>query len=71
MIVENFKKEFDVIGFGEIMLRLSPPNKERISQGEVFEKRAGGSELNVVSGISSLGLRTGIVELSTELATMA
>lgn len=55
------KKEFDVVGFGEVMLRLSPPNKERISQGEVFEKRAGGSELNVVSGISSLGLRTGIV----------
>ena len=62
MIKDDFnKKEFDVIGFGEIMLRLSPLNKERISQGEVFEKRAGGSELNVVSGISSLGLRTGIV----------
>ncbi|MDK2879148.1 MAG: hypothetical protein PWR06_1864, partial [Thermoanaerobacteraceae bacterium] len=29
------KKEFDVVGFGEVMLRLSPPNKERISQGEV------------------------------------
>lgn len=57
----NEKKEFDVIGFGEVMLRLSPPNKERISQGELFEKKAGGSELNVVSGISQLGLRTGIV----------
>lgn len=62
MIKDDFnKKEFDVIGFGEIMLRLSPLNKERISQGEVFEKKAGGSELNVVSGISSLGLRTGII----------
>jgi 2-dehydro-3-deoxygluconokinase len=57
----GINKDFDVIGFGEVMLRLSPPNKERISQGEVFEKRAGGSELNVVSGISSLGLRTGII----------
>lgn len=55
------KTEFDAIGFGEVMLRLSPPDKERISQGEVFEKRAGGSELNVVSGISALGLRTAIV----------
>lgn len=54
-------KEFDVIGFGEVMLRLSPPNKERISQGEMFEKKAGGSELNVVSGISLLGLRTGMI----------
>ena len=54
-------REFDVIGFGEVMLRLSPPNKERISQGKVFEKKAGGSELNVVSGISLLGLRTGMI----------
>ncbi|MGB3963448.1 MAG: sugar kinase [Tepidanaerobacteraceae bacterium] len=63
MIINNEcrNREFDVIGFGEVMLRLSPPNKERISQGEVFEKRAGGSEFNVVSGISMLGLRTGII----------
>jgi len=36
-------------------------NKERLLNGETFEKRAGGSELNVVSGISLLGLRTGII----------
>ncbi len=57
----NDQKEFDVVGFGEVMLRLSSPSKERISQGEMFEKKAGGSELNVVSGISLLGLRTGII----------
>lgn len=55
------KKEFAVLGLGEVLLRLSPPNKERILNGETFEKRAGGSELNVVSGISLLGLRTGII----------
>ena len=54
-------KEFAVLGLGEVLLRLSPPNKERILAGDVFEKRAGGSELNVVSGISLLGLRTGII----------
>ena len=54
-------KEFAVLGLGEVLLRLSPPNKERILAGEVFEKRAGGSELNVVSGISLLGLRTGMI----------
>ncbi len=54
-------KDFAVLGLGEVLLRLSPPNKERILAGEVFEKRAGGSELNVVSGISLLGLRTGII----------
>ena len=55
------KKNFTVIGLGEVMLRLSPVGKERISYCETFEKMAGGSELNVVSGISMLGLRTGIV----------
>ena len=54
-------KPFKVLGIGEVMLRLSPAGKERISYSETFEKRAGGSELNVVSGISMLGLRTGIV----------
>jgi 2-dehydro-3-deoxygluconokinase len=43
------------------MLRLSPAGKERISQSDLFEKHAGGSEFNVVSGLSLLGLRTGIV----------
>ena len=55
------KKSFDMMSFGEIMLRLSPPQNERMVRGEVFEKRAGGSELNVASGISLLGLRTGII----------
>ena len=63
MIKKIVTKEsnFDVIGFGEVMLRLSPTGNERISKGEAFEKRVGGSELNVVSGISLLGMRTGII----------
>lgn len=61
--MDIFKKdtEFDIIGMGEVMLRLSPPNKEIISQSETFEKNAGGSELNVVSGAAMLGVRTAIV----------
>ncbi len=55
------KRSFDALGIGEVMLRLSPHGKERISYSEVFEKMAGGSELNVVGGISMLGLRTGII----------
>ena len=47
--------------FGEIMLRLSPPRHARIVDGDIFEKRAGGAELNVASGVALLGLRTGIV----------
>lgn len=61
MEIKMEKKNFDALTFGEIMLRLSPTINERIVAGEVFEKCAGGSELNVSSGISLLGLRTGII----------
>ena len=57
----NENKEFDALAFGEILLRLSAPVNDRIVSSNVFEKRAGGAELNVVSGISLLGLRTGII----------
>lgn len=53
--------EFDMISFGEVMLRLSPPDKEKISQSESFEKNAGGSELNVASGAAMLGIRSAVV----------
>ncbi|MBR5241943.1 MAG: sugar kinase [Clostridia bacterium] len=55
------KRSYAVLGMGEVMLRLSPIGRERLSYSEAFEKRAGGSELNVVSGISMLGLRTGMI----------
>jgi len=55
------KKEFDLLALGEILLRLSPPNNERIVRGDIFEKQVGGAELNVVSGVSLLGLRSGII----------
>lgn len=55
------EEKFDLLTFGEIMLRLSPPDYERITRGDVFDKRAGGSELNVASGVALLGLRTGII----------
>lgn len=54
-------REFDLLALGELLLRLSPPNNERIVRGETFEKQIGGAELNVVSGVSLLGLRTGII----------
>lgn len=55
------KREFDLLALGEILLRLSPPVNERLTRGDVFQKQAGGAELNVVSGVSLLGLRTGII----------
>ncbi len=43
------------------MLRLNPPVNQRIMRTDSFEKHAGGAELNVASGVSLLGLRTGII----------
>ena len=55
------KKAFDLLTLGEILLRLSPPDNERIVRGETFQKQVGGAELNVASGVSLLGLRPGII----------
>lgn len=53
--------EFDLISMGEVMLRLSPPDKEKISQCEVFEKNCGGSEFNVAAGAANLGARSAVI----------
>ncbi|MGI5070724.1 sugar kinase [Treponema pectinovorum] len=54
-------KEFDLITFGETMLRLSPPVNELIYKSDTFKKHAGGAELNVACGVSLLGCRSGII----------
>lgn len=54
-------EKFDLLTLGEVLLRLSPPNNERMDRGEVFYKQVGGAELNVACGVSLLGLRTGII----------
>ncbi len=61
MKISDEKKEFDALAFGELLLRLASPLNERMISGTVFEKRAGGAELNVVSGMSLMGLHTGII----------
>jgi len=54
-------KKFDLLALGEIMLRLSPQNNERISKCKMFEKHIGGAEMNVACGVSLTGLRTGVI----------
>jgi len=53
--------KFDLLSLGEIMLRLSPPMNERLTRGNSLEKNVGGAELNVLSGVAQLGLRTGVI----------
>ncbi len=57
------KSKFDLLSFGEVMLRLSPPRHFRFSDSDIFEKRAGGAELNVAGGVALLGMRTGIISM--------
>ncbi len=61
MLTLKQNTEFDIIGLGEVMLRLSAPDKEKISQSETFEKGAAGTELNVASGAAMLGARSAII----------
>lgn len=55
------KKDFDLLSLGELMLRLSPPDNERITRGDTLGKQAGGTELNAITGAAMLGLRCGII----------
>ena len=61
MLSINQARVFRVLSLGEVMLRLSPLNKERIAFCDSFSKMAGGSELNVTAGVASLGMRAGII----------
>lgn len=54
-------RAFDLLAMGETLLRLSPPENERLARGGSFRKMIGGAELNVAAGVSQLGLRTGMV----------
>lgn len=55
------KKDFDLVSLGELMLRLSPPDNERITRGDTFGKQVGGAEMNAITGTAMLGLRCGII----------
>jgi 2-dehydro-3-deoxygluconokinase len=46
---------FDVVTFGEAMIRLSPPNFLRLEQAHSLDMRVGGAELNTAVGVARLG----------------
>lgn len=58
--MEN-SRNFDLLTLGQVLLRLSPPNNERLMRGDTFVKQVGGAELNVAVGVALLGLHTGII----------
>ena len=46
----------DVVTFGEAMVRLSPPNFQRLEQTNALDMRVGGAEMNVAVGVTRFGL---------------
>jgi len=47
---------FDIVAFGEAMVRMSPPDFKRLEQTTTLDLHIGGAELNVAVGASRLGL---------------
>lgn len=52
---------FDLVTFGEAMLRLSPPHFRRLEQTTELEVNIGGAELNVAATAGRLGLKTSFI----------
>src|SRR5437763_12346443 len=59
---------FDVVTFGEAMVRLSPPNFRRLEQARSLDVQAGGAELNTAVGLARLGRSTAWVSRLTDNA---
>lgn len=55
LLTEN-NKENKFITIGEIMLRLTPPNYEKIRMASSFEASYGGSEANIALALANLGI---------------
>ncbi len=55
----------DVITFGEAMIRLSPPNFQRLEQTSSLDLQAGGAELNTAVALTRLGRMTGWISRLT------
>src|SRR5437588_4263740 len=59
---------FDVITFGEAMVRLSPPAFRRLEQARSLELQVGGAELNTAVGLARLGRSAAWVSRLTDNA---
>jgi 2-dehydro-3-deoxygluconokinase len=48
----------DIVTFGEAMIRLSPPNFQRLEQARSLDLNVGGAELNVAVGLTRFGMKS-------------
>src|SRR5712691_9348888 len=51
----------DLVGLGEVMLRLAAPPPQRLDQAVALDVQIGGSEANVLAAVARLGLRTAFI----------
>ncbi len=56
---------FDVVTFGEAMIRLAPPSFRRLEQAHTLEVQVGGAELNTAVALARLGRSTAWVSRLT------
>jgi 2-dehydro-3-deoxygluconokinase len=49
---------YDVVTFGEAMVRLSPPHFQRLEQTRSLDVNVGGAELNVAVGVTRFGMKS-------------
>ena len=61
-------KRYDVITFGECLIRLSTEKHERLEQAHVLAIHHGGTEANTAAALARLGLRTAWVSRLTDNA---
>jgi 2-dehydro-3-deoxygluconokinase len=52
---------YDIVGFGEVLIRLSTQNFNRLEQATALDIRVGGAELNCVVTAQRLGMKCGYV----------
>ena len=55
-LFRDLKSDVKFITIGEIMLRLSPPNYQKIRMANEFEATYGGSEANIALSLANLGI---------------
>src|SRR5437660_11056087 len=57
---------YDVVTFGEAMVRLAPPNFRRLEQARTLDVQTGGAELNTAVALARLGRSTAWVSRLTD-----
>ena len=53
--------QYDLVGLGEVMLRLAATPPQRLEQASVLDVQIGGTEANVAAACARLGLRTALI----------